>query len=248
MNRKPELDLLRILASHLAENYDRLPNVNITGFMAMKGDLFSQELMVIGRAVNGWTQPWLPKDLKNVDDVTKFVDGVLKSVTDSDCCPMRWVTDCWGKHDKDYNTRKSAFWRSIRNTVGRLGVADIESPEWASYLVWSNIYKIAPAAGGNPSSTLCSAQLDLCKRILKQELQTFRPRRVLFLTGLGWSQPFTEHIGCELSKNNSGHYVEATGKVTIGTDIQAKVVIAVHPQGKNEKNWVEEVIQGYVRH
>lgn len=33
----------------------QLLNIEITGFLSMKGDNYNCELMVVGRSVNGWT-------------------------------------------------------------------------------------------------------------------------------------------------------------------------------------------------
>ena len=73
--------------------------------------------------------------------------------------------------------------RVTRETVGRLGIADISTRSWPSTLCWTNLYKISPFAGGNPSRSLADAQLDKCIQILKIEVSDWKPRRLLFLTG-----------------------------------------------------------------
>lgn len=63
---------------------------------------------------------------------------------------MLWVKDGWGATDR-YNTKRSAFWRAVRGVVEGLGISDVEHDTWSSHLVWSNLYKLSPADGGNPS-------------------------------------------------------------------------------------------------
>ena len=151
MQRDAEKMLLENIAIRLGNNSKDIPNEPITGFMAMAGKLYTHELMVIGRAVNGWTKTWLPSELKDKGNICQFINGVVESVTDPVQCPMRWVSDSWQNNDHGYNTRRSAFWRCIRSAVGVLSIADIQNPEWPSHLVWSNLYKIAPRGGGRQS-------------------------------------------------------------------------------------------------
>jgi len=160
-------------------------------------------------------------------------------------CPMSWVTKCWGGGE-DYNTRKSAFWRVIRATVGRLRIADInaDGSAWPSQLVWSNLYKIAPAAGGNPNNQLQRAQFEGCLQLLHWEIETFKPKRLLFLTGLAWAGPFLEHAWCDNLPVEGQVFIEAKGYVMAGPE-PASCVIASHPQGKNERNWVDEVVAAF---
>lgn len=244
MERGTELEILERIAADLGRYSDQLPEQQVTGFMAMVGHLFTGELMVVGRAVNGWTTPWFPRELQDEESITQFVNDVLGSVTDNARCPMRWVTDCWGNYDQDYNTRTSAFWRAIRQTVEVLGISNTENAEWPSCLVWSNLYKVAPAAGGNPSATLSNLQSDQCKEMLREELRMFRPKRALFLTGLDWAQPFAEFSDIITKPSEKREHVQATGTLSINGK-STSVVIATHPQGKNEKSWVKEVCEEF---
>lgn len=92
--------------------------------------------------------------------------------------------------NKGYNTKRSAFWRCIRGVVQGLGVADVEDAGWSSHLVWSNLYKVSPAGGGNPKGVLRKVQFRGCAELLNSELRTYRPSRVLFATGFDWAEPF----------------------------------------------------------
>ncbi|NVN97656.1 hypothetical protein HXX01_05565, partial [Candidatus Nomurabacteria bacterium] len=148
---------------------------------------------------------------------------------------------CWGNYDYDYNTNKSAFWRVIRQVVSRLNIADSENPEWPSHLVWSNLYKVAPATGGNPSSKLCSIQFNKCRSLLEKEIEIFAPKRLLCLTG-GWAIPFMENFSPGIKPVSGYKYVESCGTINFKSNGATTVVIAAHPQGKTEIVWVNEVI------
>ena len=103
----------------------RLPESEVTGFMAIAGCLYARTLMVVGRAVNGWTDGALPHNLTASAHGECYSRGVRHSVNGDGQCPMRWVTDRWG-NTNGYNTRRSAFWRAIRGVVARLEIADVE--------------------------------------------------------------------------------------------------------------------------
>ena len=228
----------------VGRNADRLGDGEVTGFLAMKGELYDQDLMVVGRAVNGWTKDIAPQKMAEASALEKYAEAVLDGVTKNGGCPMRWVTDCWGSSNGGYNTARSAFWRVIRTVVGELRIADVEEDCWSSYLVWSNLYKVSPASGGNPGSKLCDIQFPGCVSLLDMELLTYRPRRLLLLTGLNWAERFLQQV-CPGFSRVSNSYVEAIGQINFASGIQTKVVVAVHPQAKQEGRWVKDVMDGF---
>ena len=184
-----QLFALEVLAA-VGQEAGRLPAAELTGFMAMVGHHYDHSLMVVGRAVNGWTEGILPEHLAFPAAAETYSQVVLASVNGDGPCPMTWVTNQWGNTNEGYNTRRSAFWRVIRGVVDGLGIADVEQDPWSSHLVWSNLYKIAPANGGNPSNTLCAIQLAGCRDLFNLELTTYTPLRLLLLTGTEWASPF----------------------------------------------------------
>lgn len=224
----------------IGASYSRLPLSDLTGFLAMSGHLYQNGLMVVGRAVNGWTDGVSPATLLVPANAHTYANKVLETVTGANC-PMNWVSDCWGA-DIDYNTRKSAFWRAIRAVVHGLRIADVLLPQWPSHLVWSNLYKVAPAAGGNPNATLCSLQLSGCIDLLRLELATYTPTRLLFLTGMDWANPFLSLLGVPVQKNPAFQYVEGFGQANLPGGYQVNFAVASHPQGKPETPWVNEVL------
>lgn len=232
----------------IGTNAATLPNQAVTGFLSMAGHLYSNELMVVGRAVNGWAEGVLPEALSTPTSAADYAATIFDSVVGNGTCPMSWVTNCWANPsnpDSKYNTKKSAFWRVIRAVVAESGIANTGENTWPSHLVWSNLYKVAPEEGGNPGGALRQVQLNECVSLLGQELDVYLPRRLLLLTGLDWAEPFLRDIAPTFSHVTSGSYVEATAEIFHKAGNSTRVVVAAHPQGKSEGIWVKEVIQAF---
>lgn len=54
---------------------------------------------------------------------------------------------------------------------------------WYSYIAYGNVYKIAPANGGNPKGKLRDAQTRCAKEIFRKEMDFLSPRYVILVTG-----------------------------------------------------------------
>ena len=227
----------------------RWTDKKLAGFLAMQGNCYNGDLMVVGRAVNGWRRFAFPRDLADQSFRKEYASTVLKSVIgDRDQCPMNWVT-------KKNVIAISAFWRVIRMAIGGLSSQTLTKDNWPprlrecwpSHLVWSNLYKLSPWEGGNPGGRLRSIQFAGCRDLLQLELNLYRPRRLLLLTGEGWAAPFLE----ALSPNDVGidgfRYVERAGWLALADEGQAYFVVAPHPQGKPERPLTMEVLQAFQR-
>lgn len=223
-----------------------LPETPVTGFLAMMGAMYKNDLMIVGRSVNGWADGILPSALQNKGKATKYAQDVQNSVSGNGMCPMMWVSKCWGSKG-GYNTKRSAFWRVVRLVVENKGIANVKCPGWPSFLVWSNLYKVSPSGGGNPGETLCRAQFEGCVDLLKAEIEEYRPKRILFMTGLNWVSDFFEGfkgrgVIVQSKRSPRGYvYVEDSGSISLPDGYTTSYVVAVHPQGKPEDDWVKEV-------
>jgi hypothetical protein len=220
-----------VLPNSYSQVYDQLLlDVAETGFTRklvalwpMCGALYDGDLMVLGRAVNGWDNTaW-----RSGEGLLKGSRRAILSRTrresekgDGGACPLEWVTACWGA-PRGYNTRLSAFWRTAR----ALSVAS-HADQWSSTLCWSNLYKVAPLAGRNPTVGLQRAQFSACAELLKIELDTFRPRRILVMAGRSWFEPFAEKLGLAVRWRRG--YVEGVARDARG----ARWVITKHPERK----------------
>ena len=212
----------------------------MTGFLALKGHLYNHELMVAGRSVNGWACGVTLGELAGPASREQLVENVLQQ----DGCPepMRWVTDGWGAGN-GYNTRRSAFWRVSKGVIEGLNVANFEPENWSSHLVWSNLYKVSPAAGRNPSNQLCGLQLTDCIDLFQFEIQIYHPSRLLLLTGADWAEPFLEAFNVHDMGVAGFEYVERAGELALPNGAIADFVVVCHPQGRPEESWTGEVLQ-----
>jgi hypothetical protein len=119
--------------------------------------------MVVGRAVNGWFDPWRAADVRAAEKRRAIVDRALGILDNGD--PMKWVAERWGDVENDYNTRRSQFWRTVRAVVNSLQVVPPElEARWPSFVIWSNLCKVAPFDRGNPPSSLRAIQYSACLR------------------------------------------------------------------------------------
>jgi len=255
--RKPEIDLLRRAAEEILAKNVLQPTEEVAGFLAMVGHNYSSELMVVGRATNGW-HGGCHLSASNLEE---FVDTALRHAVfyfgKEQSCPMRWVSDSWGRararnlYEKmklpnpngAYSTTRSAFWRTIKGVTEALDIAKDDS--WPSHLVWSNLYKIAPADHGNPLSRLRGAQVQACASLLKMELETYKPKRVIFLTGLNWANELWDKIsGANEFTPQGGLMVDATGTFNLPTQ-RIRIVVAKHPDRKKKDEWVRSVLDAF---
>ena len=164
-----------------------------------KGNKYDGRFMVVGRAVNGWSEEceWTHGEYSNSSPIDKVSKTYEKSLID----PLQWVHDFWGlngfdeKGVKKYNTAKSPFWQLTKKVLMKITPEDDWDEEnWALRIIWSNLYKVAPSIGGNPNNTLCRYQLEFCKRILRKEIELNKPQYILFVTSENWFKDFTDCI------------------------------------------------------
>lgn len=193
-------------------------------------------------AVNGWGEAIYPAQLDEGGRCTAIAAAMADN---SESCPMAWVTAQWGVGE-GYSTSRSAFWRVIRETVLGLGICTTEAQiaHWPSRVAWSNLYKAAPPNGGNPSGRMLTLQHASAVRLLRCEIDHLAPRRVLFLTGMDWAESFLRDGGFAEKAGVSQTLVEATGHLPL-PKATAQVVVARHPQGKNEAVWVREALDAF---
>ena len=93
------------------------------------------------------------------------------------------------------------------------------------------------SAGWNPGGDLQRAQRPAAIELLALEIEAFRPRRILALTGT-WIDPFVADLGLSMEVRNG--LVEGLGSAG-----GAAWVIAKHPIGKPEALFVSLVTQAF---
>lgn len=263
-NEKSQLESLIRLVSMTYRPRNRTPvgstsdiTPKLCAFVPMIGQKANGELLVCGRAVNGWggeSIHWqMGTELSEQDCSQLSSDCIALSEhgEDSPRCPMLWVTKYWGQRRKNandssnYNTNRSSFWKVIREVTSRLGLADINDASWPSYLIWSNLFKISPAHKGNPSWKLMQVETPHCVELLRNEINQFRPKRLLLLTGIDMARPFLRALDLSESEKMSFKYVRYVGRLR---DVPTQIVVAEHPQGRPISPLSDEVSEAFRGH
>lgn len=229
-------DTYRQMLSSVA-NAPRLHNSKLAAFWPMCGVDYEpgKGMLLIGRATNGWDPQFMLRDGGRADELERIVTEASNPTSG-----MEWVTKLAGAAKQAdgsnrYNTNLSAFWRTAHHVAEQCGL--VRQPEsWSNSLAWSNLYKLSPGGGGDPTGAQCEAQLEHCCRLLKLEMEAFQPAVVLVVTGLDWWEPFNAALGYP-TQPHEGECVLATGRGT------AKWVVTSRPEYRPGSAFVSEVCQ-----
>jgi hypothetical protein len=244
--RTEEVELFaKILHHAIGGNHERItrfnPSLEVVGFLPVEGRAYSGELMVVGRAVNGWkTCLHPPQKFADEAFARQYAEGVLSvSRSEEKDCPMKSMLDEWQGEKK----RIPPFFAATREITKRLGIAnDIKNNDWASQLLWSQLYKLSPARG-NPTGELAYRQrceTYNCVDLLKVEIKRCRPKRLLFLTGWkDWARNFIDNLN-----ERTGGYIEALGNLQ-SENHQTRVVVACRPEGRRLQDFAEQVAEAF---
>jgi len=144
------------------------------------GEKYSKsKLLICGRSCNGWINTW------KINDIDANINTIIKESKNISC-------NTWSEEEM---SKYSSFWRFTKNII--TNYYKVNSSDWTQYFTWSNIMKISPATGGNPSDDEFNQQIGICKKILKYEIDILKPKYCILLTGWDWSYDFIESLGFE---------------------------------------------------
>lgn len=165
----------------------------LTATMFLRGIKYGESkirLLVVGRAVNGWKRIY-SRDPNEDFDLSQIItqwdieekqeigwDITLRDGIKLDrrkVIGLEWVNYMLGNQD-----RGSTFWRLAKKVAQSL-LEEEKKNDWTQYIAWTNLFKIAPADGGNPNGTLIEKQKKDCKEILKKELEILKPTHILVI-------------------------------------------------------------------
>lgn len=174
-------------------------------------------VLLVGRATNAW-EPGLDADeARTYSDVSKAGQFV----------------------EADAYARRSAFWRAARGTLAALGfdtdAAADHRNDWMQVLTWTNLFKVAPRQGGNPSQRVRDLIRDDCVELLGREVDALKPSVVLVFAGADWFEAFGQGLGVALEPS-AGRFVGGVAQAR-----GARWVVAKHPMGKPHAEFVAEL-------
>jgi hypothetical protein len=232
-------------------NRNSIPLEGLSHFVSMKGTLFDTSdvrLFVVGRAANGW--PSLPCE-------TAQIFGAAANRIFNDV-GFQWIENTEGhfkslhtkspEGEKPYYLSSSPFWRVAFDIWHELSHSN--EGEFFKRIAWSNLYKISPKEGGNPTNTMCKRQFEACKEILTAEILAYRPTHILMITDY---DHWYAYSGCDFSvlfedsKRRGSNYtdkkifVEGTAKFALDGKL-IPVIITCRPEGRKEQDFVEEAL------
>jgi hypothetical protein len=202
-----------------------LEPAELAAFYPMVGHAYAGDLLVVGRAVNGWVDRVTVDELRDPGARHRLAEAARRTSLGQDGCPMGWVTWRWSRPAGEYSTGRSAFWRHVRAVLAAVDPASADDPAWSSRLAWTNLVKLAPWSGGNPGGALLDRQREAGPALLAHEVADLAPARVLVLTGRWWFEPFAERLGLDVRWRDG--LVEG-----VAHDAGRRWVVAGHPQGK----------------
>lgn len=185
------------------------------------GKHYNQSIMVVGQATNSWGDCRLTLGSNN-----NLQSLILELKNVFNTKGLDWIDNPYG----------SPFLRTMDKLANAFNEKDNISN--LHKIVWSNLYKIAPTAEGNPRYKAKDIQLEYCKKILFQEIDIFQPKIVIFLTGIDWAGNFLKYEGVKMHSETFGNLVEATASIS-----NSKLIVAKHPARKAEDKIIEEIIK-----
>lgn len=187
----------------------------LTAFAGVRGQERHGAFTVVGQAPKGWVEPFTPEDVR------------------TDAGRARVIGNLREKQRKPHDL-STPFWGNARAAAVALGEVDDEASLWTDRINWTNLYRISPA-NGNPSPELRAMQQAICTQLLWRELMLWRPRRVLFMTGLPWAAPFILASEGAVLEKRSGRFVRAVGSLSVRGSHDVSMVIVEHPARKAGK-------------
>jgi hypothetical protein len=224
-----EIDVLKfkVLYKNLLDSIQNKSRKDLCLFFPQVGKNYfdiDDKILFIGKSVNGWITNILDIDIlfddKNDERIINRDDQII------------WVKD---NKNKDYNSNNSAFWRLIKNISKKY----LKKDDWYNNIAWTNLYKISPWKGGNPSTGLKKLQSKICVEILTKEIDYFNPKYIIYLTS-GWEDFYLRQIEYDISKNVIVKWDKYKTKYQKFDN--RYFVLSQHPQGKKENPHIKAII------
>ena len=211
----------------------------VPSFVGEKYGSENIKLMIVGRAVNGWSTNWGT----SAKEIAKQALAINFSMDSIDKCPLQ------NEHSMDeYNFNRCSFLNLGKKVAQTLG---LKSQDISANLIWSNLYKVAPAISGNPNGKVQKLQRQSAIKILKKEIELFSPTHILFVTDIDWLEATWRNNASEQSfakafdirkdfRINEGKYVKAFGMYE-----KIPYVVCVRPETRPIEEMLKDVMHAF---
>ena len=207
-------------------------------------DVKECKLMLVGRATNGW-------DVKvSLESASEFAEDMERKINRQG---FDWVRECEGglcagSEEDPYLLSRSAFWRTAKSVWSRL--SRLEEVRWVENIVWSNLYKVAPKDFGNPTTGMCRTQQVICKNLLREEIELYKPTHILLVTGWDWIEWGKENSFISIfeeTKQTDEKYVVGTAYYKLRDCSRIPIVITNRPECLKNDKYVDEVLRWFAK-
>ncbi len=215
-------DLYKELLKKASENKELVAFRYLRGEKYEDGDI---KLLVIGRAINGWSAMFIVDDAETILDLWdkqengecayicghRYSDKNKTELKTEQAKGLEWVKSYIKNGKRLCRTENTPFWSVVRAATQAIHNNKLEDGEWTKHIAWTNLAKLAPVNGGNPSKKLRDEQLGSAKSILEKELTILNPTHILVIAKSnennepksdGWIGPFYEIIENYKKKEN----------------------------------------------
>lgn len=235
-------NLGRVASQTLSEKYEELysrmlaasavtsPNLELAPFWPKIGARYEGDLLLVGRATNGWIDRWVPSEGQTSAEVARLARKSGEGLVNGD--QLGWVLDRWHPRDGGYSTATSQFWQTTRHLMATIRP---EETDWPSLIAWTNLAKVAPWAGGNPLRELLTVQRGHGPGLFAREVEELKPRLVVALTGRWWFEGFANELGLRADWQTG--YVEGVAR-----EFSRTWIVAVHPMTRSPKAVADAVM------
>jgi len=212
------------------------------------------KILFMGVATNKWGEEcFKPNDLKKDNFINALVECAIdySKPEKTGECSMKWISDNW---DIGYQMNKKPFWRIIKGATDKIFQ---NKKYFHENIAWSQFYKIAPYAGGNPNGKIAELQNggDWSKskknrafsyELLEKEIEILKPDYTFLIVGKNWKHDYFDYpeYGYQYKPIKSKKYIRATLEIN---NYASSILITSRPdeifKGKKEKDFVDEIVQ-----
>lgn len=199
----------------------------LTCVPAIKGTEYensTMRLMYVGRTINAWNKIEFPPKTTIDEKVRLLLGNPGTSGYTLDFVPKQ---------------RSSGFWKLLKMLLYQSGDATDDKlrdgfpgeGKWHQKIVWSNLYKIAPQKGGNPSFRMIKPVISQYIDLIEAEIKLYKPRVVLFVTDQDWLNPWkNEPSFTRLIRQEKTEWQESGDDIVLdGTYDETKMIVCKRP-------------------